>query len=375
VSDRGAADEALMSISSVVRDFCDRHDPAGAARRRTDERDAFPRSVWTRAARELDIAAVGLPTELGGAGLGVRGLSAVLEAAGRTLSLPPLLPTVVMAATLISALPQTELSAQTLASIVDGSSLAAVVLGAGGAPYAARPMVEVTAAGADHRLDGSVSHSIGAAEADTLVVVAELGDAIAVLGIGRQQPGVVVSPLQALDFTRPVAAVAFREARAKLLGLMDRSSYLQVMAGIVAAWTCEQIGAADRVVERTVKYATERIQFGRPIGSFQAVKHRCVDMVVELEAARSLAYDARDAADDGRADANTASSAARVRTAEAGLTIARSSLHIFGGLGFSWEDDAHLYLRRAKSAEQYFGCVDAHLEYLVDRLIADRATR
>ncbi|WP_343232205.1 acyl-CoA dehydrogenase [Mycolicibacterium sp. CBMA 361] len=173
-----------------------------------------------------------------------------------------------------------------------------------------------------------------------------------------------------MDLTRRVATLTFTDGPATLVGT-DGAGWAvleQVFDRAIVALACEQVGAAAAMLDATVEYLKVRQQFGRPIGSFQAIKHRCADMVVELESARSAAAYASAAVTAGADDVSVAASIAKVYCAKALYHIAAEGIQMHGGIGFTWEHGAHLYFKRAKSSEVLFGSPTAHRERIA-RLI------
>jgi alkylation response protein AidB-like acyl-CoA dehydrogenase len=173
------------------------------------------------------------------------------------------------------------------------------------------------------------------------------------------------SPLATVDLTRRQARVTFSAVPAVAL----RGSLSWAMELAAVALVAEQVGGAHACLDRAVTYAKARVQFGRPIGSFQAVKHLCAEMLVDLESARALAFDAATAASRGGNDLAAAAAAAKACCSDAFVGIATDSLHVRGGRGFTWDDDAHLYFRRARSSALLFGDANTHRELLAHALL------
>ena len=180
----------------------------------------------------------------------------------------------------------------------------------------------------------------------------------------------MVTALPTLDQTRRQAALAFADTPARLLGVEGQGwDVLSRVLDIAAAGlACEQVGGAARVLESTVDYVKVREQFGRPVGSFQAVKHKLADMLVELESARSAAYYASSAVESRSADLPLAASIAKTYCSTAYYHIAAESIQLHGGIGFTWEHPAHLYFKRAKGSEQLLGSPAHHRELIAQRL-------
>jgi alkylation response protein AidB-like acyl-CoA dehydrogenase len=252
-----------------------------------------------------------------------------------------------------------------LPSLVDGTSTATLVLdGRLDAWDPANVTLTGRRDGAGFRVFGDAALVLDGHTADLVLVAAATETGTSLLAITADAEGVTREPLATLDRTRKLASINFDGAAARLIGNeggaatgLARTSDLAVIA--LAA---EQVGGAQRCLDMAVDYAKERIQFGRAIGSFQAVKHRCADMLVLVEGARSAAVHAAEA-DDGN-DLTIAASVAKMACSEAFLQVALDSMRTHGGIGFTWEHDAHLYVRRAKATQLMLGSPDFHAERL-----------
>jgi alkylation response protein AidB-like acyl-CoA dehydrogenase len=220
--------------------------------------------------------------------------------------------------------------------------------------------------GDDYRVSGDAPLVLDGHTVDFLLVVANTPAGTSLFAIAADSAGVEREPLATLDRTRKVARIRFDGALGRLIGTdgnaapgLARTSDLAAVA--LAA---EQVGAAQRCLDMAVGYAKDRIQFGRAIGSFQAIKHRCADMLVLVEGARSAVVHAAEVADGP--DLVTAAAVAKMTCSDAFLQVALDNMRIHGGIGFTWEHDAHLYVRRAKTTELIFGTPDYHAQRLAD---------
>jgi len=204
--------------------------------------------------------------------------------------------------------------------------------------------------------------------ANTIVVVARDG----VFVVDAKAPGVSITPMAGMDLTRKLYAVSLTDAAAEQLDVvvgLDRALDIATTA-LVA----EMVGGMQRTLEISVDYAKTRKQFGKPIGSFQAVQHQCADMYLETESARSAVYYAAVALQEGAADASAAVSIAKVYASDASRTVGNRGIQIHGGMGFTWENDLHLYYRRAKASETMLGDATFHRERLA-RLVVDTGAK
>ncbi|MGV0799261.1 acyl-CoA dehydrogenase, partial [Mycolicibacterium elephantis] len=252
-----------------------------------------------------------------------------------------------------------------LPSLVDGSKTATVVLN--GTLDAWDPdAVTLTARsdGTGHRLYGDADRVIDGHTANIILAAANTDAGISLVAVSADADGLTREPLATLDRTRKVAKVSFDGVPARLIGADGAAAagLEQAYHLAIVALAAEQVGAAQRCLDMAVRYAKERIQFGRAIGSFQAVKHRCADMLVLVEGARSALQHAAEVP-DGEQRA-VAASVAKMACSEAFLQVALDNMRTHGGIGFTWEHDAHLYVRRAKATQLIFGSPDYHAQRL-----------
>ncbi|WBH16194.1 acyl-CoA dehydrogenase family protein [Sphingomonas radiodurans] len=324
-----SVDRAAL-IDSVRRSLADRCTQADV-RRIMDSETGHDPALW-RALAEIGVTGLTAPESAGGAGLGAIELELIMEEAGAALLPAPLISTAI--ATVL-------LDGERLASIVDGSRIAAVAF-AGTHDWTGRSDVRI----AGDRLSGTARFVPDAAIADTILVATD--DAVFAVDRGD----VDVTPLPVFDRTRRMADVAFH-GPATRIGDASRVAAARDI-GIVAL-AGEQAGAARRMFELTVAYATERHQFGRAIGSFQAIKHMAADLLLESESATSAARDAARQVAEGSATKDAAVPLAAFACADAFVRVAKDGIQMHGGIAFTWDHPAHLYMRRARSGAQLFG--------------------
>lgn len=214
-------------------------------------------------------------------------------------------------------------------------------------------------------IDGEVRHVLGGAAADVLVVVATLDGHPEVFLLDAAGDGVVVRQERVLDGTRPMATITLSSAPAVRVSDGPADAVIEFcVQRTLAVLAAEQVGACERLLEIATDYARTRKQFGRPIGSFQAIKHRCADMLVDLEFARSAVQAALQQADDGDGELSWRASMAKAVCSEALRSAAHANLQIHGGIGYTWEDSAHLYLKRARTDEVLSGGPGHHWDRL-----------
>jgi alkylation response protein AidB-like acyl-CoA dehydrogenase len=202
------------------------------------------------------------------------------------------------------------------------------------------------------------------------VVAGRLDGELALFTVDGGAPGLDRTVLPTLDMTRKLARLEFSGVQARLLCPPGPAAeaLARTLDLAVIALAAEQVGGSQRCLDMSVEYAKNRFQFGRPIGSFQAIKHKCADMLLDVESARSAAYFAAWAAADSSPELPAVASLAKAYCSEAFFRTAGQNIQIHGGIGFTWEHDAHLYFKRAKSAELLFGDPVYHREQLVQRI-------
>jgi 3-oxochol-4-en-24-oyl-CoA dehydrogenase len=376
-----SADER-QELAQSVRSACERLAPEDRVRavaygegdRGTgDGSCGFDTALWDVLCNQVGVAAIALPEHLGGAGYGASALGVVAHELGRALAPVPFVSSTVLATGLLLDLTENDPDAdKRLTGLIEGRRTAAAALtGDGGLWRPSAVTLRATRAGDGWSIDGAVRHVLGGSAADDLVVVAVAEDGEpALFLLDPAVDGVVAEAERVLDGTRPMATITLSSAPALRLSgdgplgdVVERN--VDVALAVLAA---EQVGACERVLEIATDYARTREQFGRRIGSFQAIKHKCADMLVDLEWARSASQAALDALDDPDAAAAGESgwraSMAKAVCSEALRNAAKANVQIHGGIGFTWEDSAHLYFRRARTDEVVLGTPGQHWDRL-----------
>lgn len=331
--------------------------------------DGFDRGLW-RTLVDLGWVGLAIPEEFGGAGYGPVELSVILEEMGRVVTPGPFFATVAMAVPVIEELADLDQKQELLAGIADGATIATLAVHEGPRDWNLESIeTSATGSGDDWVIDGAKHHVLDGHLADLFLVVARTGEGLGVFAIPADSEGVSVEQVSVLDPTRRQATVTFRSVKTgRPLGGPDARVGLGRALGTASALLAvEQVGGAQRCLDMSVDYAKTRYQFGRPIGSFQAVKHRCAEMLVKVEHAKSVAYHAVRITDDQEEFAIAAPLAASVAS-EAYVWAAGENIQIHGGIGFTWEHDAHLYLKRAKSSSLLLGDPRRHRRLLGDAL-------
>jgi alkylation response protein AidB-like acyl-CoA dehydrogenase len=343
-------------IRSTARQFLAERIPIEKVRELMLSDEGFEAVLWKEMA-ELGWTGLVVPEEHGGAGLGWVEMSVLLEEMGRVVTPGPFLASAVMATAVIEELAGDEDKEELLAALASGESIAtlAVFEQPRGWEIAA-PATRATVSNGGWVLSGMKRAVLDAHLSDLLLVTAGADDGIGVYVVDAKGEDVTVEQESVLDPTR-------RQATVILDGAVSRSRLVSgdVVAGLThalrlatAALASEQVGGAQRCMEMAVEYAKTRHQFGRPIGSYQSIKHRCANMLMKVEHARSAAYHAVRVTDD-RAELAIAAPLAGALASEAYVWVAGENIQVHGGIGFTWEHDAHLYLKRAKASSLLLG--------------------
>jgi alkylation response protein AidB-like acyl-CoA dehydrogenase len=357
----GEAEEDLRgAVRSVLRQRCDW--PAVLAR--TETSDTYDTGLWRVLAAEVGCAGLLIPSEHGGAGAGYRELAVLAEEAGRAVAPVPYLGSAVLATTAALSAGDTEL----LGGLAAGEQTATLAVpfatrpGAGPRPGGVRVMGPEPGDGAGQaRLSGSVAGVADALPASVLLVPAD-GVPAGLYAVPAGAPGLTMTPVVSLDQTRQLADLALDRVPARRVAAGPEAAAalaaaLAAGAGMLAA---EQLGVAERCLELTVAYLKERYQFARPVGSFQALKHRLADLWVAVSQARAASRYAAACLADGNTDAAVAVALAKSACGEAATLAAQECVQLHGGIGFTWEHPAHLYLKRAKAGSIGLGTPDWH---------------
>ncbi|GAB2577130.1 acyl-CoA dehydrogenase family protein [Streptomyces capparidis] len=321
----------------------------------------YDERLWRLLAGELGLPGLALPAEYGGAGCGPVELALACEEAGRALLPSPLLATAVLAAPLVAELGTPGQRREVLPRLAAGELVAAPVLPSGAGGRAGG--VQARRDGPGWLLYGEAGHVPHGHRAGLLVVAAHTGgytrSRTLLFLVDGAAPGLARARVATLDETRPQARVELRDVPAALLGGDDGADATAALERVrdhaAVHLAAEAVGAADRALADTVAYVGVREQFGRPVGSFQAVKHRLADLHVAVRAARSAARYAAWAARDAPDELPTAAPLALARALEAQRAAAGEAVQLHGGIGFTWEHHAHLYLKRATADDLLFG--------------------
>jgi alkylation response protein AidB-like acyl-CoA dehydrogenase len=328
--------------------------------------EGFDRRDWRRLTGELGVTGLMVDEQFGGSGLSARELGVVFEHAGRTLGGAPMFAVAGLAIPLLLAAGDADAHARWLPGLCDGSLLATVIYADAGGRWGPAK-VDIHADG--DRLFGRSGYVIDAAASDVIFTPARTPDGTAVFAVDRRDAAVKVTPLITLDQTR-------KQARVELAGAHGvRLNSTTIVPGVDRAYAtscallaAELAGVAARCLDITTEYARERVQFGRPIGSFQAIKQKLADLLIQVESARSAATAAVDAVATDGPDLGWTASLAKAYCSEAAMHAGEETIQIHGGIGFTWEHDAHLYFKRARSGQELLGTARKHYDTVAKHL-------
>jgi len=366
-----AFSEEQDELRSAVRRFLEDKSPVSEVRRLMETTEGFDRAVWEQMANQLGLQALAIPEEYGGAGFGYVELIVVFEEMGAALMCAPYFSTVALAANALLTSNDDSAKKDLLPGIASGETIATLALTEDSGRWDLDGVtLAATGKGDSWTLDGHKMFVIDGHTANLVVVAARTPTGVSLFAVEGGASGLAATPLSTMDQTRKQARLEFSSTPARLIGdeggaAAGLSKTLDLAAVALAA---EQVGGAQRCLDMAVEYAKTRIQFGRPIGSFQAIKHKCADMLLEVESGKSAAYYAGWAAAEDSDELPVVASLAKSYCSEAYFHAAAENIQIHGGIGFTWEHDAHLYFKRAKSSELMLGDPTYHRELLAQRI-------
>jgi alkylation response protein AidB-like acyl-CoA dehydrogenase len=376
-----AFSEEQDQLRDAVRKFMEAKSPESEVRRLMETTEGYDEAVWKQMAQELGLQSLHLPEAHGGQGFTFVELGIVLEEMGRELLCAPYFSTVCLAANAIMNAGTDAQQGELLPGIAAGETIAALAFTEPNGKWDASGItMEAKSSGKGGKgdswtLDGTKMFVIDGHTANTIVVAArEAGtsgeDGIGFFVVDGDSKGLTRTPLSTMDQTRKQAKLEFSGVAATPLGETGKG-WAALSKTLDQAAVClanEMVGGAQKVLEMSVEYAKVRVQFGRPIGSFQAIKHKCADMLLEVESGKSAAYYAAWAAAEDNDELPVVASLAKAYCSDAYFHAAAENIQIHGGIGFTWEHPAHLYFKRAKSSEILLGDATYHRELLAQRI-------
>jgi alkylation response protein AidB-like acyl-CoA dehydrogenase len=351
-------------LQQSVRGFLEKHSSETEVRRLMDTDEGYDPHVWSLLATEIGLSGLVIPEQYGGSGASWAELGLVLEEMGRALLCAPFFATVVLAATTILESGDEVAKAQLLPRIADGSLIATVAL------TEPRISVSATRTAGGYVLNGTASYVIDGLVAGVVIVAAQTAAGSTLFVVTGESAGLVRTPLRTLDLTRKLARLDFTDVAATPLGAEgDGARTLDTVLDFAAVGlAAEQAGGAQVALQMAVDYAKLRVQFGQPIGAFQAIKHKCADVLLDVESAISASRYAAWAASERNEEFRASASLAKAFCSDVFVLAAHENIQIHGGIGFTWAVAPHLYFKRAKSSELFFGDPVRHRERLAQRI-------
>ncbi len=358
-------------LRTSVRRFLAEKSPETEVRRLMDTTEGYDPAVWSQMADQLGLQSLTIPEEFGGSGFTYVELLVVIEEMGAALLCAPFFSSVALGANALLTSGDDEAKKAYLPGIASGETIATLAITEDNGKWDFSGIeLAATKKGDGWELNGHKMFVIDGHVANLIIVAARTAAGVSLFAVDGDAAGLTRTPLPTMDQTRKQARLEFASTPAVLIGTdggaePGLSKTLDLAAVALAA---EQVGGAQRVLDASVEYAKTRIQFGRPIGSFQAIKHKCADMLLEVESAKSAAYYAAWAAAEDSDELPVVASLAKSYCSEAYFHAAAENIQIHGGIGFTWEHPAHLYFKRAKSSELLLGDPSYHRELLAQRI-------
>ncbi len=358
-------------LRKTVRSFLENKSSEEAVREQMETDDGYDAAVWSQMGEQMGLQGLSIPEEFGGSGYGFVELGIVLEEMGRALLCAPFFSTAVLAANTLLQSGDDAAKAKYLPGIASGETIAALAyVEPSGKWDESGITMQATKSGDGYTLSGTKSFVLDGNAAGLLIVAAKTDAGTSLFAVAGHASGLTKTNLSTMDQTRKQAKLDFDNTPAELIGTDGKGwDTLDTVLDLAAvALAAEQVGGAQKVLEMAVEYAKVRVQFGRPIGSFQAIKHKCADMLLEVESAKSAAYYGMWCASEMNDELPSTASLAKAYCSEAYFHAAAENIQIHGGIGFTWEHPAHLYFKRAKSSELLFGDPTYHREQLAQRI-------
>ncbi|MEM9623315.1 MAG: acyl-CoA dehydrogenase family protein [Pseudomonadota bacterium] len=358
--------EDQLQFRDVVSRFLTDKSPPAAVRTLMETAEGYDPEVWQQLSQEVGLLGTHIPEQYGGFGFGLVELGLIAQEMGRHLYCGPFFSSAVMAANAILLMADEVHKQALLPSLAAGTSIACLVLDSLASPEELGEQLQVQ----DGHLSGQAELVVDVQAADTLIVLAGGQDGLALFAVTPDQAE--VTPLQSMDATRKLARVAFTRVPVQALGQAEPGQVELLWDQMATMLAHEMIGGAEHLFESTIDYMKIRVQFGRTIGSFQALKHRCADLMLELELAKAMTHAAGRFLAGGEGDVYSPNMA-KALASEAYLSVAKQAIQLRGGIGFTWEEDTHLWFKRAKSSEVFLGTAGWHRERMIQRLEEENA--
>lgn len=363
--------EEQDQLRDFVRQFMEEKSSEATVRELMETESGYDEAVWSQMAEQLGLQSLIIPEEHGGQGFSWVELIIVLEEMGRSLLCAPFFSTAVLATSVLLEAGDDVAASDYLPQIASGELIATVALTEENGRWDESGVTATATADGDNwSIDGAKHYVLDGHSAGLLIVAARTDAGISLFAVDGDASGLTRTPLATMDQTRKQAKIDLSGTPGRLIGIDGAGwdTIVKVLDLAAVALAAEQVGGAQMVLDMAVEYAKVRVQFGRPIGSFQAIKHKCADMLLQVESAKSAAYYAAWCAAEDNDELAAMASLAKSYCSEAYFHAASENIQIHGGIGFTWEHPAHLYFKRAKSSELLFGDPTYHRELLAQRI-------
>ena len=365
--------EEQEEFRSFLRRFLEEKSPTTEVRRLMATDAGWEKEQWRKVNTELGLTAIAIPEEYGGQGFGLSEQCIVLEEMGRSLLCAPYFSSAVLTANAILYGASEEYKKKCLPEIASGDLTASLAFTeeTGAWDISSMSMCAEKTENT-YRLTGVKSFVLDGHMSDLIIVLAKVNDnsgsqRLALFSVDSTATGLTKNLLNSTDQTRKLAKLMFTDVEATCISSEDdvteamQKTFLKSCIGL----SNEMVGGAERLREDTLEYVKMRMQFGRSIASFQVTKHKATDMLADVELAKSAAYYAAAAFDDGESDIAATASIAKASASEAYMQTAINAVQMHGGIGFTWDNDTHLWFKRAKSSEVFLGTADFHRELMM----------
>jgi alkylation response protein AidB-like acyl-CoA dehydrogenase len=363
--------EEQQELRATAARFLEEKSSSAIVRQLMETETGFDEGTWKQMA-DLGWFGMAVPEAYGGLGFGFVEITVLMEEMGRRLLPAPYLSSVILGANAILNAGTEDQRKELLPGIADGTTRATLAFVEPSGKWDIDGIrLEAASSNGGWTLTGDKSYVLDGHTATLLIVAARTApDEVSLFTVDPEADGVTRTRLETLDMTRKQAKISFAGTPATLLGERGAGgeALRKTLDQAAAALAAEMVGGAQQCLDMATQYAKERYQFGRPIGSFQAIKHKCANMLMEVEMARSAAYYAGWAAAEDPDELPLAASLAKAYCSDAYFHAAAENIQIHGGIGFTWEHDCHLYFRRAKSSEIYLGDATYHRELVAQKL-------
>ena len=357
--------EEQEAFRDSVKRFVEEKSTTREVRRLMETDQGYDQETWDTLSKELAVTGIIIPEEFGGSGFGATELGIVMEQFGRSLIGVPFLSSSVMAASALILNGTENDKNEWLPAIAAGSTKVTLCVSEKSGSWDETD-IQMTATNKDGRysLNGEKCFVLDAHVSDLLIVAGQLDQNIALFTVDAKDERVQIKLEQGMDQTRKICSVTMTDAPAQILGSGKPAALEEIFNRSIVALSHEMIGGAQQLLDSAIEYTKLRVQFGRTISSFQAIKHRLADLLLEVELAKSACYHAAYAIDEQQ-NSSEAASHAKAQASEAYLNSAIQCIQLHGGVGFTWENDTHLWFKRAKSSEVFLGSPHEHRERML----------